>query len=40
MKTARLGSTEIVVNKTGFGSLPIQRISDEEAERLKNEEGM
>ena len=27
----RLGSTEIVVNKNGFGALPIQRISDEEA---------
>lgn len=27
----RLGSTEIVVNKNGFGALPIQRISDEAA---------
>lgn len=27
----RLGSTEIVVNKNGFGALPIQRVSDEEA---------
>lgn len=27
----RLGKTEIVVNKNGFGALPIQRISDEEA---------
>lgn len=34
MKTARLGSTEIVINKTGFGGLPIQRVSDEEAEKL------
>lgn len=25
----RLGKTEIVVNKNGFGALPIQRISDE-----------
>ncbi len=29
--TVRLGSTGIVVNKNGFGALPIQRISDEEA---------
>ena len=27
----RLGKTEIVTNKNGFGALPIQRISDEEA---------
>lgn len=27
----RLGSTEIVVNKNGFGALPIQRVSDETA---------
>lgn len=27
----RLGKTEITVNKNGFGALPIQRISDEEA---------
>lgn len=27
----RLGKTEIMVNKNGFGALPIQRISDEEA---------
>lgn len=27
----RLGSTGIVVNKNGFGALPIQRVSDEEA---------
>ena len=27
----RLGKTEIVVNKNGFGALPIQRISDEDA---------
>lgn len=30
-RQVRLGSTEIVVNKNGFGALPIQRISDEEA---------
>ena len=29
--SVRLGSTEIVVDKNGFGALPIQRISDEEA---------
>lgn len=27
----RLGSTEIVVNKNGFGALPIQRVDDETA---------
>lgn len=27
----RLGSTEICVNKNGFGALPIQRISEEKA---------
>lgn len=27
----RLGKTEIVVNKNGFGALPIQRVSDETA---------
>ena len=30
----RLGTTEIVVDKNGFGALPIQRISDEEAVKL------
>ena len=34
MGNVRLGSTGIVVNKTGFGALPIQRISDEAAEKL------
>ena len=34
MRNVRLGSTGIIVNKTGFGGLPIQRISDEEAEKL------
>lgn len=33
-RLVRLGSTEIVVNKNGFGALPIQRISDEEAVHL------
>ncbi len=31
METVRLGSTGIVTNKNGFGALPIQRISDQEA---------
>lgn len=30
-RNVRLGRTEIVVNKNGFGALPIQRISDDEA---------
>lgn len=34
MQTVRLGKTEIVTNKNGFGALPIQRISDTEAVRL------
>lgn len=34
METVRLGKTEIVVNKNGFGALPIQRISLEEAGNL------
>ena len=34
MNTVRLGKTEIVVNKNGFGALPIQRISDEEAVKI------
>ena len=34
MGNVRLGSTGILVNKTGFGGLPIQRIDDETAERL------
>ena len=34
MGNVRLGSTELIVNKTGFGALPIQRISDEAAEKL------
>lgn len=31
MQTVTLGKTGIVTNKNGFGALPIQRISDEEA---------
>lgn len=31
MQTVRLGKTEIIVNKNGFGALPIQRVSDETA---------
>lgn len=27
----RLGSTGIVVNKNGFGALPVQRVNDDEA---------
>lgn len=34
MNTVRLGKTEIITNKNGFGALPIQRISEEEAVRL------
>lgn len=30
----RLGSTDIVVNKNGFGALPIQRVNDETAVKL------
>lgn len=33
-QTVTLGKTEIVTNKNGFGALPIQRISDEEAVKL------
>ena len=34
MKTVTLGKTGITVNKNGFGALPIQRITKEEAARL------
>lgn len=34
MNTVRLGKTEIVTNKNGFGALPIQRVSFEEAGEL------
>ena len=32
--TVTLGKTGITVNKNGFGALPIQRISTEEAGKL------
>ena len=31
MNTVRLGSTEITTDKNGFGALPIQRISEQDA---------
>lgn len=34
MKTVTLGKTGITVNKNGFGALPIQRISEDEAVKL------
>ena len=34
MKTMTLGSTGITVNRNGFGALPVQRVSVEEAGRL------
>ena len=34
MRRVRLGKTEIVVNKNGFGALPIQRISEADAVKL------
>lgn len=34
MVTVTLGSTGITVNKNGFGALPIQRVSHEEASRI------
>ncbi|MBS6397490.1 MAG: aldo/keto reductase [Clostridiales bacterium] len=34
MANVRLGKTEITVNKNGFGALPIQRISRDDAVRL------
>lgn len=34
MELVRLGKTEIKVNKNGFGALPMQRVSVEEAVRL------
>ena len=34
MQTVRLGRTNIVVSKNGFGALPIQRVSSEEAVRI------
>ena len=34
MNTVTLGSTGITVNKNGFGALPIQRVSLQEAVKL------
>ena len=34
METVRLGRTGLVVNKTGFGALPVQRAGMEEAKRI------
>jgi aryl-alcohol dehydrogenase-like predicted oxidoreductase len=34
METVRLGRTGLVVNKIGFGALPVQRLGMEEAKRL------
>ena len=34
MQTVTLGTTNITVNKNGFGALPIQRISSEDAVQL------
>ena len=34
METVRLGRTGLVVSKTGFGALPIQRVGMEEAKRI------
>ena len=34
MTKVTLGSTGITVNRNGFGALPIQRVSEEEAVRI------
>ena len=34
MQTVRLGKTELVVSKNGFGALPIQRVGMEDATRI------
>ena len=34
METVRLGRTGLIVTKNGFGALPIQRVSMEEAVRI------
>ncbi|WRK52468.1 hypothetical protein SD457_19205 [Coprobacillaceae bacterium CR2/5/TPMF4] len=32
MEKVRLGRTNIVVNRNGFGALPVQRVNKEEAQ--------
>ena len=39
MKSITLGSTGITVPQNGFGALPIQRISKENANRLTKGKG-
>ena len=34
MQTVRLGRTNLIVSKNGFGALPIQRVSEEDAVRI------
>ena len=34
MQTVRLGRTELIVSKNGFGALPVQRVGMEEAKRI------
>ena len=34
MQTVRLGKTELVVSKNGFGALPIQRANEKEAVKI------
>ena len=34
MTKVTLGSTGITVNRNGFGALPIQRVSEEEAVKI------
>ena len=34
METVRLGRTNLTVCKNGFGALPIQRVSHDEATRI------
>lgn len=34
MDKIRLGKTDLIVNKNGFGALPIQRANKEDSEKL------